>query len=398
MAGVTSAAYFFTNTLITYYQFNPAVQVQLIREFPTTFPAVTICNLNPFPNINLSNQTEFFDKNYKTNIDAYFVNAQENTKRYVANFLTKEERIAAGFQLNSKTLISCSFNKRYCHSNNFSSFIDYDFGNCYTFNGGDLIPETTTLTGSNYGLTLEILTGDPTVQTILANNKGILLAVHNQTKTLVPSIQLQNGIYISPGTNSYLSINREIHSKLPAPYSNCLADLTSSKDISSVLYNYMIQTNISSYDQESCIRLCYQKSVQNNCYCYDSKYPPLDNMNKACSTARQVKCILEITSGVFLNRNDYINICGFDCPIECLTVDYILANSVALYPSSRYYVQVLDELNYLDNFDDKSNLQADIEKYLLRVTVNYNVLGYTLINEYPQYQPFDIIGNLVAII
>ncbi len=383
--------------MINYYQFNPAVQVQLVREFPTTFPAITICNLNPFPNLNISNQTQFFNKNYKTNIDAYFVNAQENVKRYVASSLTKDQKIAAGFQLNSETLVSCSFNKKYCHPNNFSAFFDYDYGNCYTFNGDNEIYEVTTLTGSNYGLKLEILSGDPTVQTIATNNRGILLAVHNQTKTLVPSIQLQNGIYLSPGTNSYVSISREINSKLPAPYSNCLLNLSSNIGKNNVLKSYMIQANISSYDQESCIRLCYQKSVQANCNCYDTKYPPLDNMNTSCSTIKQIKCSLEITSEVFLNRNDYINICGFDCPIECLKVEYVLTNSIAAYPSSSYYVQVLDELNYLKKFEDKSNLQANVEKYLLRVTVNYNFLGYTSINEYPQYQAFDIIGSVVII-
>ncbi len=198
--------------MINYYQFNPAVQVQL---------AITICNLNQFPNLNISNQTQFFHKNFKTNIDAYFVNAQENVKWCVASSLTKDQKIAAGFQLNSDTLVSCSFNKKYCHPNNFSAFFDYDYENCYTFNGGNKINEATTLTGSNYGLKLEILTGDPAVQTIATNNRGILLAVHNQTKTLA-SIQLQNGIKLSPGTNSYISIRREINSNLPAPYSNCL--------------------------------------------------------------------------------------------------------------------------------------------------------------------------------
>jgi hypothetical protein len=58
---------------------------------------------------------------------------------------------------------------------------------------------------------------------------------------------------------------------------------------------------------------------------------------------------------------------------------------------------VLDDLNYLNNFQDKLNLQANVEKYLLRVTVNYNFLGYTSINEYPLYQTFYIIGSVVII-
>ena len=307
------------------------------------------------------------------------------------------EQEPIGFQLNNNSLISCNFNKQICDSTYFTRFLDYNHGNCYTFNGGgNATILNTTLTGSNYGLTFEILTGDPNVQTLPSTSEGLLLVVHNQTQTLVPTIQLVNGINIPPGYNSYVSVGRDFHAKLSNPYSNCIADLQTSQAFGSILYNYMSSTGKSTYDQASCIRLCYQTVVQNICACYDPKYPSLNNMTIKCLNSYQVECILNITDNIFLRGNDYLNICGFDCPIECNTIDYSQSISSAFYPS-KYYVRALAQKSYLTKFDTNdsiTNLQNSVRNYLVKVTVNYNQLGYTYIEEQPSIDAFTLVGNI----
>ena len=404
LGGLAAASYLFINSLINYFQYQPVVQVKLIQEFPTLFPAVTICNLNPFPNLyKLSksklNQSDLFNEDSLSskNIAYYFVEAQENLKRFVETNLNSSEKQVIGFSLKD-SLISCSFNNKVCDSSNFNIHLDYNNGNCYTFNEGkNESILNTTLTGSNYGLTLEILTGDPTVQTLPKTSQGLLLVAHNQTQTLTPTIQLINAINIPPGYDSYVSINREFHSKLPSPYSNCIIDLSTSQTFGTVLYNYMIASGISTYDQASCIRLCYQKVVQDTCRCYDPKYPKLENMTIKCLSATyQVPCILNITQGIFLQRNDYINICGFDCPIECNTIDYSQSISSAFYPSE-HYVSVLANKSYLTKFNTSgsiANLQNSVRNYLVKVTVNYNQLEYTYIQEQPSKEIFALVGEI----
>ena len=368
----------------------------MIQEFPASFPAVTICNLNSF------NLKESFDQSFLFNdesltsksIDYYFVEAQENLKRYVAN-MDEAEQQAISFQLNA-SLISCSFNKQICDSSNFTSFFDYNYGNCYTFNGGE--NETilsTTQIGKNYGLELEVLTGDPTIQTLPQTSEGLLLVVHNQTRTLVPSIQLINGINIPPGYNTYISVSRDFHSKLSSPYSKCIADLVTSQTFGSILYNYMYASGISTYDQASCIRLCYQKVVQDLCECYDPKYPSLNNMTIKCLNPYQIDCILNITDNIFLKGNDYINICGFDCPIECNTVDYSLLSSSSFYPSENYVKILFQGKNMSNYYLNMSSLdtQSSVRNYLVKVRVNYNRLGYKYIEEQPSMDAFTLVGN-----
>ena len=68
-----------------------------------------------------------------------------------------------------ETILYLRFFIVFCSSShlktNFKPFFDYNYGNCYTFSGRDI--ENTmskTLTCSNYGLTLDILTGDPNIK------------------------------------------------------------------------------------------------------------------------------------------------------------------------------------------------------------------------------------------
>ena len=385
--------------LITFFQYNPVVQVSLIQEFPTQFPAVTVCNLNPFADLSSLpiNQSSFFDETTldTTNIDNYFDEAQQKLNRYVAGMSSSQQQ-AIGFQLN-KTLISCSFNKVICDSSFFTQFFDYDYGNCYTFNGGEKGNVLgTTLTGSKYGLTLEILTGDPLTVSLPEINKGLLLVVHNQTKTLVPSVQLVNGINMPPGYNSYVTVSRDFHSKLSSPYSNCITDLTSGQNFGSVLSSYMTASGISTYDQPSCIQLCYQTVVQSNCNCYDPKYPSLGSMNTKCLSNSQVECVKNATDSVFSQGGSYLGICGFDCPIECNTIDYFLSSSSAYYPS-QYYVSILNKKGLLANFntsDTPINLQNSVRNYLVKFTVNYNQLGYTYLQEQPSIDIFSLVGTV----
>ena len=399
IAGLAASLYYLVISIISYLQYQPVVQVTLIQEFPTLFPAITICNLNPFENLNRSaiNQSDFFNEESfnSKNIEYYFVEAQENFKRAVTNMGLNQKQ-AIGFQLKEK-LISCTFNNEICDSSNFTSFFDYDYGNCFTYNGGENgIISSTTQIGSKYGLTLEILTGDPLLETLPFMNQGLLLVVHNQTKKLVPSILLINGIYLPPGYNSYVSVSRHFNSKLSSPYSNCITDLTTSQTFGTTLYNYMTSNGISTYDQASCVRLCYQSVVQSSCNCYDPKYPALGNITTKCLNVYQIECILNVTDKIFLRRNDYINICGFDCPIECNTIDYYQSCSSSYYPSE-YYVNLLAKKNYLQNFNLNSSfasIQNSVRNYLVKVTINYNELGYTFMEEQPSIDMFTLIGNV----
>lgn len=68
----------------------------------------------------------------------------------------------AGYDLGDDMLISCSFNGIECDETNFTSFINVDYGICYTYNYKNNQHNSTRNTakiGPNYGLQLELFIG-----------------------------------------------------------------------------------------------------------------------------------------------------------------------------------------------------------------------------------------------
>lgn len=186
LAALAGCGYFFITTLINYFQFVAVAQINVIQEYPTSFPAVTICNLNPF-NIKVAQMylNNYFTKNNYTyvtftndtnymqsyagtnNTNEILDTALDDLKRYIVadKTITVDDRRYMGFDLADDMLISCSFNGKSCSYTNFSYFINYNYGNCYTFNSGndysnvkqDLLK--TSKVGSEFGLQMELSVG-----------------------------------------------------------------------------------------------------------------------------------------------------------------------------------------------------------------------------------------------
>ena len=51
LGGLGGALYYLYSILHNYFQYQPITQVEFVQEFPTIFPAVTFCSLNPFLNL-----------------------------------------------------------------------------------------------------------------------------------------------------------------------------------------------------------------------------------------------------------------------------------------------------------------------------------------------------------
>ena len=142
-----------------------------------TFPAVTICNINPFDTSN-SNMTSFIDKimtlnglnetivpgtgQYSIAIVREYMNLIKSSA--IANLQGNSSFIRSlGYEL-STLLISCYFNGYACNSSDFFWYFSYDYGNCFIFNhdyGNGTSLKTVSQSGPSSGLQLELFSGIP---------------------------------------------------------------------------------------------------------------------------------------------------------------------------------------------------------------------------------------------
>ena len=167
-------------TFIAYFNYAVVLKISKVQDLPATFPAVTICNLNPFNEMYADTKLNEYLQNIdngkcfllndtyafamclnSSNPNSAYTIFIDQLKRSIANDknLTDNDRYDIGYWLSSDMLISCEYNKAQCNWLNFTRYWDNQFGNCYTFNRGNdsTEPLKSSVTGEKHGLQIEVV-------------------------------------------------------------------------------------------------------------------------------------------------------------------------------------------------------------------------------------------------
>lgn len=282
-----------------------------------------------------------------------------------------------GFWL-SQMLISCRFQGEPCRQTDFEYFLDYNYGNCYRFNNASNIREIKN-PGWRNGLRLELSTGD-LEQQFFNIKSGMRIVIHNQS--IVPFID-EEGIDVSAGFQTNIAIKKTIISRLSEPYSNCVEEYSSEKNLQNnemfkYLKNYF---NMGNYTQKYCQKACFQKFIIANCGCFDYRFPtPLSNLGaRPCVTDDEIVCLQNIQTS--FHSGTGATDCNKNCSLECNQVLYETAISTAKYPSSWYS----DLLKNYTNYGDKVNYTgyAELQQTILMININFDDMMYTFISQSP---------------
>ena len=158
--------YTILTSIVEYSQYKTTLSLKKIQEVPQIFPAVTLCNINPFS----ENGDAFIDflttAVRKPECLEYFRNSKkckesesENSdfcieneellkpcfnatpfyiyqiKSFIANNITDDiiEKKDLGITFDD-LVISCNFNGASCDTQDFTRFWSNEYGNCFTFN------------------------------------------------------------------------------------------------------------------------------------------------------------------------------------------------------------------------------------------------------------------------
>ncbi len=153
-----------------YLEFSTFINYNTMIESPAEFPAITICNLNPFDMGTYAETGTYINKKLVANQISPTVNISANDigisvvhaaadilkASVIADNLNDTYKKNLGFNLETM-LISCFYNGQTCFASNFSWFWSFDYGNCYTFNTNI----KTSKSGPTTGLKLELFLGLP---------------------------------------------------------------------------------------------------------------------------------------------------------------------------------------------------------------------------------------------
>ncbi|GMT00882.1 hypothetical protein PENTCL1PPCAC_23056, partial [Pristionchus entomophagus] len=167
-------------TMIARFLQFPADISTVISIEQQTFPAVTICNLNPYKKKNVGNGDSLtpFDISLNTfmayyttvldgtaTVDTYGILGTETTwdrdtrARDVVNMIAASytpEIIEDSLYLFDEIVADCTFNGVSCAEPDFTPFIDPSYGRCFTYNNDLKSNLTVSRAGKTFGLNLLI--------------------------------------------------------------------------------------------------------------------------------------------------------------------------------------------------------------------------------------------------
>ena len=312
----------------------------------------------------------------------------------VSMVYNQSERMKFDHNLEQK-LISCVFESNVCDRvNDFEHYHDVYFGNCFKFNSGvgmngnKVNIRKTTQTGRLDGFAMELFL-EPSENNLFSFLEGFNIFISPQGYDNV----FYDGVYAPAGFSTNIILEKVTTHKQPKPYSECTSDLTSIDSYHSDLFKKLIQAH-KKYSKKECLRLCLQKTLEENCNCSDKtifsyygKKPCLYFDDATCNFKNYEK---------FINKNIYDSC---DCPTECDHIDYPYRSSMANYPSKNYADILLRNPNVISKFNNRTNVSyEDLRSRMVSVNIFFNELKETIITEHPKISVPDLVASIGGIL
>ena len=215
LGALGATSWFVSWSILAYLDYGVVSQIGVVHEQPTEFPAVTICDNNPFTTQQghefvLSKLNESKNK-IKKAVDLASMQAADP-------LYGDQNRKKLGLSLDQ---VKCIYNGNDC-KNDLRRIWLYQYGNCYQFNVGLNLANSVVKkqmannAGIHYGLKISITNlTDSQMSNYDTYGFGMVVFVHNSS--LRPR-ELDDGIFIRAGEQSYIGVKRTFIKNIPWPY------------------------------------------------------------------------------------------------------------------------------------------------------------------------------------
>ncbi|XP_053329152.1 amiloride-sensitive sodium channel subunit gamma-2-like [Spea bombifrons] len=404
-----------TEMVLTYYTYPSHEKIMLISSAKLKFPAVTICNLN---SVRLSSIKRSFTmatslqdsglelshrRNRSHGLNSSSELADEQVQyasafhKFASEFnqLSDEQKIEMGHQLDDM-LIFCSFHGQECNSSFFSRFINYKFGNCYTFNSqkptevrgnsSNTQPLNITKAGFMYGLHLELFIQQIEYVRDMTHAAGIRLLIHDQSQMPFPE---DEGVNVPPGAETEIGMMKVHINRLKSPYGSKCTEGENIKNFYKDVYG-------AEYTREACKRTCAQQNIMENCGCSHWEFAcPKELRFPKCNLSKAAihECVKLYE---FKFAHDELNC---HCPLQCREELYELTVSGSQWPSTAFIENFSKELKEMGGqMKDIADSPALIRDNFVKVVVYFKQLNFELIEEEPSMTEINLISNMGGLV
>ena len=389
--------FFLIRTIFDYLEFDVVSQIRVYNEQTLVYPVISICEVNPFTSKeaeNILSECKIEDTNIyqKFNPEDFLGNLKIQTLAskflnylsygmYRAFNLSDREKLSLGNSLKSRIQL-CTFDNQPCDKNSFVWVFNYFYGNCIMFNSNKSIAKHTQISGSLYGLLVQMsnITNHNKYPTYYASGLRVFVT---DTSFLTQSSQQT---LIETGKATTIEIKKTLTHREPRPYSQC-QDLSEFK---SDLYDQLKKSG-AIYRQTYCFELCLQRIIMEKCQCFSLTLPIFDGKSfRTCHNSSERSCLYDI---IMKTSDKLEENCISECPLECDNVKYDLTSSTLTFPNDEFFQSIK---NYSEEYTNMTLNEYRQSNLLLNIF--FTSKEYTDIRDIPKISVIDLISNLGGVV
>ena len=400
-----------------YQHYEVITTNRLVQEDHSPFPALTVCNMNPFTSDYSAQIYQQAGISFTGNYNDLLADFELYSLNRTGRLMSDDEKRRLGSSMDSM-LLACSFNGETCNSSDFEWVWHPLMMGCYRFNAKRTgAPKSRNLAGTQSPFSIELYVGMSNFWSSLIgrySTRGIWVYVHNQTDypfSLTPSPYLVTATF-----GTWMSVKRSFRTQFnawPYSYSECRVDEegelmgralatddTAGGELS--LFEQVKATNYT-YTQQTCFLLCAQRMTARACGCNNVLMPSTPSVlnannteNKVCLSEAERRCAHDFYHKTFLADGYIETNCQPHCPLECSQRKLTPTFSYFQYPTitkEAYYLKFEYPAFALQHAN-----QTDFTTYqylyynLVSLRVYYDRLGYEESEEQAEITLDSLIG------
>jgi hypothetical protein len=385
---VCASCYYITNTFLEYFRYETNSKIQVIPEENLSLPVISLCGSHFSQTEKYKNEIQkFLNENLKDNNEinrAYLIAQFE--QNFISDSFTDEERKSYFYTKEQFVILCFIYFKNCTNDETIQWYFDRFMGSCWRIGGGDDDRQHIQYEGGKfYGINFIIFPGkfDETNTYGSLGNYGAAVSVNSPD-----SVPLMNDkmISIPLGFCTNIKIKKIVSKLLPRPYSDCVNPANYINPQFDSGFKYYNRT----YSQKLCQQFCKQKNTIDVCNCSSSMFATISK-TRYCNSTNELKCIFES-----LALRDKLKECLTKvCPIECEKTTYETSISFDSFPDHGTIYRMLKQSPIIkEHFADKNLTYELLKSSVARVFIYYDDIEYTLIQETPAREIFDLISNI----
>ncbi|GFQ93707.1 acid-sensing ion channel 1C [Trichonephila clavata] len=394
LMGALAGCCFQTYRFVTlYFKYPIMVNYRLESQGNAEFPAVTICNMNRMKSefeiclssdICVPNKTASSEqggltstgplvlrkrRNYiscKTHFNGYLHKQLGSAEKFLEKYseLSSDDRWRYGHQFDD-LVEKCSFRGKSCESF-FSSFPNFQYGNCFTFNsfnGFSVTAEEMTFAENSKGLEL-VLNAEVNQYISISHKIGFRIVIHDASEESNPE---ENGMNIIPGYQTNILLRRTLTKRLPAPYKDhCMFYSINKPFVGS---------------QTLCMQACIQEYNYAKCGCIESSFITLSGRRQCnIKNSTDVCCLNKVLHHLSVHGTNC------ECALPCVSTYYNQISTGSIWPSKASF------------FKEKANTtKQDWKNYRAshaKVNVFFSTLDRSVYEQNPLFHESEIFSHL----